>query len=271
MIVVNLEKYSDDGYKKSANSLNASAPDNITHVRFYYDDFAGSNYVQGAFVAGNNSTVQYDASGVSFSKFKMFVSTDGINYTERKSYGGTEGLDRVDASKVLDPTDFDDSEIIVKRTVSSVEQFIPMSLQGLVDLTGLNVGSSYGEAEIIISAFTYDNTDIYLRVESNLLKLNNTVTSFIDLAGTQLSPDIWEFQFLQAGVLAGRHIVENTQVVHSQDATGNGSIIGYITVKKTSDTKFVVRFNNASFQGATTGLVPEKVYLIRIKVMDFII
>lgn len=92
MIVVNLEKYSEDGYKKSANSLNASAPDNIKYVRFYYNDFQGSNFIQAEFVSGYNSLVQADNESIAYNKFKMFTSTDGINYTENKSYGGDYGF-----------------------------------------------------------------------------------------------------------------------------------------------------------------------------------
>ncbi len=92
MIVVNLEKYSEDGYKKAANSRNSLTPDNIKYVRFYYNDFQGSNFIQGEFVNGYNSTVQADNESVAFNKFKMFVSTDGINYTENKSYGGDYGF-----------------------------------------------------------------------------------------------------------------------------------------------------------------------------------
>lgn len=91
MIVVNLEKYSEDGFKKPANSLNASAPDNITHVRFYYNDFAGSNFIQGEFVDGYNSLVQADNESIAYGRFKMFTSTDGRTYIENKSYGGDYG------------------------------------------------------------------------------------------------------------------------------------------------------------------------------------
>jgi len=133
MIVVNLEKYSDDGYKKSANSLNADAPDNITHVRFYYNNFIGNNYVQADFVTGKNSTVEYDETVTSYTKFKMFVSTDGTNYTENKSYGGTEGHNVANSGTVLDPADFDDGQIIVKQTIGGIEQFVPSSFDTGVD------------------------------------------------------------------------------------------------------------------------------------------
>lgn len=133
MIVVNLDRYSDDGYKKSANSLNADAPDNITHVRFYYNNFIGNNYVQADFVPDKNSTVEYDETVTSYTKFKMFVSTDGTNYTENKSYGGTEGHNVANSGTVLDPADFDDGQIIVKQTIGGIEQFLPSSFDTGVD------------------------------------------------------------------------------------------------------------------------------------------
>jgi len=99
MIVVNLERYTDDGFKTSANSLNASAPDRVKYVRFYYNDFLGSNFIQGEFVNGYNSTVQADNESVAYNKFKMFTSTDGIYYTENKSYGGDYGYPVNDSLK----------------------------------------------------------------------------------------------------------------------------------------------------------------------------
>ncbi len=149
MIVVNLEKYSDDGYKKSANSLNADAPDNILAVRFYYNDFLANNYIQATFVDGNTSAVQYDPTTVAFVKFKMFVSTDEINYTEVVSYGGDDGQDVTNQGLILDPGDFSDNEIMVKKTIGNVEQFVPISLQTLADEIELETaeGSATGTVD----------------------------------------------------------------------------------------------------------------------------
>jgi hypothetical protein len=140
MIIVNLDKYSADGFKQSANSLVATSPDNITHARLYYDSFAGTDFIQGAFVVGKNSTLEFDNSGVSFTKYKLFESTDGVTYTENKTYGGTEGRDEFNSSLALDPADYEDDEIIVKDTVNGVESFIPINPVTL--LTNLNFVST---------------------------------------------------------------------------------------------------------------------------------
>jgi hypothetical protein len=144
MIVVNLEKYAEENYyKQPANSPGASSPDNITHARLYYDTFAGSDYLQGTFVAGNNSSVEFDNSGISDTIFKLFTSTDGVTYTERKSYGGTSGADEFSSAMVLDPADYDDYDIPTKVTVSTVEQFLPKTLNEIVDGAGLSMNDYY--------------------------------------------------------------------------------------------------------------------------------
>ena len=144
MIVVNLEKYAEENYyKQPANSPGAASPDNITHARLYYDDFAGSNYLQGSFVSNNNSTVQFDNSAISDSVFKLFTSTDGVTYTERKSYGGSAGADEFSSAMVLDPADYEDYDVPTKITVSGVEQFLPKTLNEIVDGAGLSMNDYY--------------------------------------------------------------------------------------------------------------------------------
>lgn len=98
MIVINLEKLNPDGFKQEATD--------ITHGRLYYDDFAGNNYIQGSFVTGLTATMQFDPTGVGFSLFKLYTSTDGTNYTERKSYGGDNGVTAIDSGMILDPNDY---------------------------------------------------------------------------------------------------------------------------------------------------------------------
>lgn len=144
MIVVNLEKYAEENYyKQPANSPGAASPDNVTHARLYYDDFAGVNFLQGSFVSDNNSTVEFDNSGISDTVFKLFVSTDGTTYTERKSYGGTSGADAFSSAMVLNPADYDDYDIPVKNTVSTVEQFVPMSLTEIIEAGTLSMNDYY--------------------------------------------------------------------------------------------------------------------------------
>jgi len=168
MIVVNLERYTDDGFKTSANSLNVSVPDNILAVRFYYNDFLASNYIQATFVDGNTSAVQYDPTTVAFTKFKMFVSTDEVNYTEVVSYGGDEGQDVTNQGLILDPADFSDNELI--RKVDSSGAFEPVDLQTLADEISLTIpGGADGTYEIILEIWTANGTTL----NSNTL-FNNT-------------------------------------------------------------------------------------------------
>jgi len=143
MIIVNLDKYSADGFKQSANSLVATSPDNITHARLYYDSFTGSDYIQGAFVVGKNSTLEFDNSGVSFTKYKLFESTDGVTYTENKTYGGTEGRDEFNSSLALDPLTYELNDIPVRQTVSGAAVFVPMTINEIVDSSNASMNDYY--------------------------------------------------------------------------------------------------------------------------------
>lgn len=92
--VVNLEKLSSaQGYKMPANTPGAVSPDNITHAQLRKSPFADGNLVaQGTAVSGENSTFQFSvADGDADELLKLYVSTDGSTYTERKTYGGANG------------------------------------------------------------------------------------------------------------------------------------------------------------------------------------
>lgn len=118
MFVYNLEKLSPDGYKQLATD--------ITHARLYYDDFTGTNFIQGTFLSGSTSIIQFDETGVAFTLFKMFTSTDGVNYTERESFGGDVGTTLISASMILDPNDYSESLPYPKMTViDGVKVFAP--------------------------------------------------------------------------------------------------------------------------------------------------
>lgn len=229
MIVVNLEKYSDDGYKKSANSLNADAPDNITHVRFYYNNFIGNNYVQADFVTGKNSTVEYDETVTSYTKFKMFVSTDGTNYTENKSYGGTEGHNVANSGVILDPADFDDGQIIVKQTIGGIEQFVPSSFDTGVDYKYLRCRIYQSGTGAI---------DLFNLIDGSGSDLDMTIADEYDPAGSSRSTTgIYICQFTTGGAdLFHPDIVANagfsifeTKVITVFD-TSTGTITGYCVV-----------------------------------------
>jgi len=142
MILVELDKYAEENnYKQPANNPNVASPDNITHARLYYNTFAGSNYIQGSFVPGSNSSVEFDNAGVNYVKFKLFTSTNGTNYTERKSYGGTDGKDEVTSAQVIDPATYEDWDIVTKVTSGGNEVFLPKSLSEVITGAGVTVTS----------------------------------------------------------------------------------------------------------------------------------
>ena len=118
MFVYNVEKLNPDGFKQEATD--------ITHARLYYNDFAGNNYVQGVFVDGSTSTVEFDETGIGYYLFKMFTSIDGVNYIERPSFGGTNGTTLTGAGMILDPEDYTESLPYVKmQVVDGVKRFVP--------------------------------------------------------------------------------------------------------------------------------------------------
>ena len=130
MVVYNLEQLTPDGFKKEATS--------ITHVRLYYDDFTGNNYVQGAFLSGSTSIVQFDIGAVSFVLFKMFTSTDGTNYTERPSFGGDDGTSVIDSNMILNANDYVDDSMLIKKTVSGIAQWSAIPKSELIGSSGVD-------------------------------------------------------------------------------------------------------------------------------------
>ena len=143
MITVELDKYAEENYyKQAANSPDADAPDNITHARLYYNTFAGTNYIQGDFVSGSNSTVEFDNTDVDYILFKLFTSTDGTTYTERKSFGGTVGKDCVTSQHLLNAKDITDWYLPVKKTQGSNDVIVFDSLSNIITGAGVTVTST---------------------------------------------------------------------------------------------------------------------------------
>jgi len=114
-IVVNLEKLSVDGFKQPANSVAANTPNNITHAQLRYDNWLSPNLIQGVFVSAANSTVEFTVSDslLVWTNFKLFTSTNGVDYTENKSFGGSSGKDLISSS--LSPTDYLNGEYPVSN------------------------------------------------------------------------------------------------------------------------------------------------------------
>ncbi len=145
--VINLEKLDNDGKKQPANDPTSNTPDNITHAQLRYNTFTSSYVVQGSVVTGASSTFEFTVSDALFYwKFKLYVSTDGTNYTEKKSYGGTLGKHLFDSSP--------------RRMIINVQQ------QG-TDAPTL-VSTKYNNTGKSVTTFARDSAGVYI------INLNNT-------------------------------------------------------------------------------------------------
>jgi len=236
MIVANLDKFSEDGFRKPANSINAEVPDNITHARFYYDDFAGDNYLQATFVDGENSTVEADVSVVPFLKFKLFTSQDGVNYTERKTFGGTDGFDVANNTLALDPTDYADNDLIIKTTINDVEQFVPKPLS---EVTGSGSGVDYLFCRMRIS-------------QNNLVNSGKAFSGYIlldDFTGEPTVAFDLPVEMTWADSLSKtRSFKEATGIYGLQFRTNNGSGTANTFITGIDNTIYSYRFETKTFE-----------------------
>jgi hypothetical protein len=94
IVILNLERIDSDGKLIPANNPNYAVPSYIKYAQLRYNTFSNSYVVQGTFLAtGESSTIEFDLSSVSssYTLFKLYTSTDGVTYTEDKTYGGTTG------------------------------------------------------------------------------------------------------------------------------------------------------------------------------------
>ena len=94
IVILNLERIDSDGKLIPANNPNYAVPSYIKYAQLRYNTFSDSYVVQGTFLAtGESSTIEFDLSSVSssYTLFKLYTSTDGVTYTEDKTYGGTTG------------------------------------------------------------------------------------------------------------------------------------------------------------------------------------
>lgn len=92
--IINLQRTDADGKLIPSNNPNYAIPSYIKYAQLRYNTFSDSYAVQGIFlVTGESSTVQFDLSSVSvsYTLFKLYLSMDGVTYTEDRTYGGTLG------------------------------------------------------------------------------------------------------------------------------------------------------------------------------------
>ncbi len=93
IVIVNLERLSGDGYKMNANSPLVTPPSYIKYAQLRYTPFTSAQAIQGTFVTGAYSTVEFDVTGANLTRYlKLYTSTDGTTYNEVKSWGGTDGI-----------------------------------------------------------------------------------------------------------------------------------------------------------------------------------
>ena len=114
--IINLEKLDNDGRKQPANDPTSSTPDNITHCQLRYNTFTSSYVIQGVAVTGASSTFEFDLTAITYTLFKLYVSTDGTTYTEKKSYGGSSG-------KTLNETTANAVLVTGNQTVTGIKTF----------------------------------------------------------------------------------------------------------------------------------------------------
>jgi len=93
IVPINLERLSGDGYKMNANNPLVTPPSYIKYAQLRYTPFTSAEAIQGTFVTGAYSTVEFDVTGANLTRYlKLYTSTDGTTYNEVKSWGGTDGI-----------------------------------------------------------------------------------------------------------------------------------------------------------------------------------
>ena len=77
--------------------------------------------------------------------YQLWAGTTESTMTRNTTFSGDDGTVLVgfDGSTVLDPADYDDYDIPVKTTVSTVEQFVPMSLTEIIEAGTLSMNDYY--------------------------------------------------------------------------------------------------------------------------------
>ena len=187
-IVVNLEKLSNDGYKMPANNPSVALPENIKYGQLRYDNFLSPNVIQGTFVSGKTSTIEFTIlDSLLIWDFKLFLSTDGVSYSEEKTFGGTSGKKLTSSS--LDASDFEDGEI----PMSNGTEWIPANLSSFSVYEFAQSGTIY---DLNDSSFISTSVGWICGDDGHILKTTNG-TSFSELT-TGVNNNFFGIDFVDA-------------------------------------------------------------------------
>ena len=187
-IVVNLEKLSNDGYKMPANNPSVALPENIQYGQLRYDNFLPPNVIQGTFVSGKTSTIEFTIlDSLLIWDFKLFLSTDGVSYSEEKTFGGTSGKKLTSSS--LDASDFEDGEI----PMSNGTEWIPANLSSFSVYEFAQSGTIY---DLNDSSFISTSVGWICGNDGHILKTTNG-TSFSELT-TGVNNNFFGIDFVDA-------------------------------------------------------------------------
>ena len=190
--IINLEKLDNDGRKQPANDPTSSTPDNITHCQLRYNTFTSSYVIQGVAVTGASSTFEFTVSDALFYwKFKLYTSTDGTNYTEKKSYGGSLGKHLFDNSP---------RRMIIKVQQQGTDD--PTLVSTLINNTGKSITTLVRDsAGNYLINFDNIDTNLFFKL-SPVIGFGGTFSGFLsDYLNTAYSSTRVEiFQYTTTGV-----------------------------------------------------------------------
>jgi hypothetical protein len=103
----------------------------------------------------------YDFTGIEVNvAYQLWAGTTLSTMTMNTTFSSEEGtvLFGVDDANFLDATDFEDNQIIVKKTIEGVEQLIPYDLQDLITDEGIEVDSAGVEYKFVRGTLCQDNS-----------------------------------------------------------------------------------------------------------------
>ena len=103
----------------------------------------------------------YDFTGIETNvAYQLWAGTTEGTMSMNTTFSSEEGtvLFGVDDANFLDAADFEDNQIIVKKTIDGVEQLIPYDLQDLITDEGIEVDSAGVEYKFVRGVLCQDNS-----------------------------------------------------------------------------------------------------------------